>query len=79
MAGLSALLQSVASAANFRFEPKLPDAAPRSNGSNVENSATWRLAIEAFGSDRTLHLLVTGFNKGGLLVTWYDLEGFVPA
>jgi small subunit ribosomal protein S1 len=52
---------------------------PPSNGSNVENSATWRLAIEAFRSDHTLHLPVTGFNKGGLLVTWLDLQGFVPA
>ncbi len=52
---------------------------PPSNGSSIEDSATWQLAIEAFGSDRTLHLPVTGFNKGGLLVIWHDLQGFVPA
>jgi small subunit ribosomal protein S1 len=51
---------------------------PPSNGS-VENRETWQLAIEAFRSDRTLHLPVTGFNKGGLLVIWHDLQGFVPA
>lgn len=52
---------------------------PPSNGAHVENSPTWQLAKEALGSDRTLHLPVTGFNKGGLLVTWHDLQGFVPA
>jgi len=49
------------------------------NGSNIENSATWQLARKAFESDLTLHLPVTGFNKGGLLVSWHDLQGFVPA
>jgi small subunit ribosomal protein S1 len=52
---------------------------PPLNGSSVEDSATWQLAIEAFGSDSTLQLPVTGFNKGGLLVIWHDLQGFVPA
>lgn len=52
---------------------------PPSNGSSIEDSSTWQLATEAFGSDRTLHLPVTGFNKGGLLVNWHDLQGFVPA
>jgi hypothetical protein len=35
MAALSALLPSVESAANGGFEPRLTDAAPRSNGGNV--------------------------------------------
>lgn len=52
---------------------------PSSNGSNIGNSPTWQLATDTFGSDSTLRLSVTGFNKGGLLVSWHDLQGFVPA
>ncbi|MFN2140329.1 MAG: hypothetical protein ACK2U5_07595, partial [Candidatus Promineifilaceae bacterium] len=43
------------------------------------NSTSWKLAEEVFRSDRVLELRVTGFNKGGLLVYWQDLQGFVPA
>lgn len=49
------------------------------NGSHVEHSATWKLAREALEADRTLRLPVIGFNQGGLLVNWHDLQGFVPA
>ncbi len=64
----------------FMEESQIIDCSfPSTNGSNVENSATWQLAIEAFEADRTLHLAITGFNKGGLLVNWHDLQGFVPA
>ena len=52
---------------------------PASNGNNIESSSTWQLAVEAMSSDRTLRLQVTGYNKGGLLVSWHDLQGFVPA
>ena len=52
---------------------------PVFNDPGAENSTSWRLAQEAFRSDRVLELRVTGFNKGGLLVYWQDLQGFVPA
>ena len=52
---------------------------PSSTTGSAENSAAWKLAIEAFSDDLTMRLPVTGFNKGGLLVTWQDLQGFVPA
>jgi small subunit ribosomal protein S1 len=52
---------------------------PSSNGNSIENSPTWRLATDALRSDSTLRLPVTGYNKGGLLVSWQDLQGFVPA
>lgn len=39
----------------------------------------WRLAAEAFRADQVLQLQVTGYNKGGLLVYWHGLQGFVPA
>lgn len=49
------------------------------NDGNAENNEAWKLAMEAFSSDLIMRLPVTGFNKGGLLVTWEDLQGFVPA
>ena len=52
---------------------------PIFNDPGAENSTSWRLAQEALRSDRVLELRVTGFNKGGLLVYWQDLQGFVPA
>lgn len=39
----------------------------------------WLLAQELYESDHVFNLPVTGHNKGGLLVTWRQLQGFVPA
>jgi small subunit ribosomal protein S1 len=39
----------------------------------------WQLAQEILDNDQTLELEVTGCNKGGLLVYWNGLQGFVPA
>ena len=39
----------------------------------------WSIAQELFDSDDTIELTVTGHNKGGLLVNWNELQGFVPA
>lgn len=39
----------------------------------------WQHALDVFQTDQTVELTVTGFNKGGLLVNWYGLQGFVPA
>ena len=52
---------------------------PNSNNNEIECSNTWKLAFEAMEYDRSLCLQVTGYNKGGLLVSWHDLQGFVPA
>lgn len=41
--------------------------------------APWTLAQQAFDDQRKLELRVIGFNKGGLLVQWNGLPGFVPA
>ncbi len=57
----------------------IEDIEPSTNGCPIGSSPTWQVALEAFGSDATLRLPVTGFNKGGLLVSWHDLQGFVPA
>ncbi len=39
----------------------------------------WHLAQDVFESDQALELEVIGYNKGGLLVHWNGLQGFVPA
>lgn len=39
----------------------------------------WQKAQEVFDADEALELEVTGYNKGGLLVYWNGLQGFIPA
>ncbi len=47
---------------------------PESDGQNP-----WLTAQEYLDSDKVLQLRVTGYNKGGLLIHWNGLQGFVPA
>lgn len=35
--------------------------------------------MEAFGAGSVLDAIVTGWNRGGLLVRWQELQGFVPS
>lgn len=49
-----------------------------SNGSSAENSA-WTAAQQAFENEEVFQLSSIGCNKGGLLVEWRGLGGFVPA
>lgn len=46
---------------------------------SYNNLAQWSAAEAAFQQDSTIHLPVIGFNRGGLLVEWDSLRGFVPA
>jgi small subunit ribosomal protein S1 len=39
----------------------------------------WELAQETYASDQTIALEAVGYNRGGLLVSWNSLRGFVPA
>jgi small subunit ribosomal protein S1 len=39
----------------------------------------WQLARRAFDEGETFRLTVSGVNRGGLLVQWNGLQGFVPA
>lgn len=41
--------------------------------------AGWAAAEETLRQDKLVELEVIGFNKGGLLLNWYGLQGFVPA
>lgn len=38
----------------------------------------WEAAKQTYQQDESVHLTVIGFNKGGLLVEWQSLRGFVP-
>lgn len=44
-----------------------------------EHVDPWRVAQQHFDDDLSVSLEVTGYNKGGLLVQWHDLQGFIPA
>ncbi len=70
------------------FEPvRDPAAGLQSNGSHTPivppvlpvTADPWELAQEYMTGDRTVQLQVTGHNKGGLLVVWNGIQGFVPA
>ncbi len=44
-----------------------------------ETTDPWLLAEEAYEAESKLDLTITGYNKGGLLVEWHGLPGFIPA
>jgi small subunit ribosomal protein S1 len=44
-----------------------------------EEADDWRKIAEMMGQDGILSLKVVGYNRGGLLVEWQSLRGFVPA
>ena len=39
----------------------------------------WNIAQTLFDNDESIELMVSGHNKGGLLVNWNGLQGFIPA
>lgn len=41
-------------------------------------AAAWANAQQTFESGEIVKALVTGWNRGGLLVRWDDLQGFIP-
>lgn len=41
--------------------------------------AAWDMARSAFEAGQCMRGIVTGWNRGGLLVRWDELQGFVPA
>jgi small subunit ribosomal protein S1 len=52
---------------------------PSVQHSSAAHRNPWELAKELFENDESLSLEVTGYNKGGLLVFWKGLQGFIPA
>ncbi|HSM57290.1 MAG TPA: S1 RNA-binding domain-containing protein [Candidatus Sulfomarinibacteraceae bacterium] len=49
------------------------------DGTHRSMEAAWRKAASLFEADEVVSAPATGFNKGGLLVEWCGLQGFVPA
>lgn len=47
--------------------------------SRREMDAAWHSAMQAFRDGQIVSALVTGWNRGGLLVRWGKLQGFVPS
>ncbi|MCL4254523.1 MAG: S1 RNA-binding domain-containing protein [Anaerolineae bacterium] len=44
-----------------------------------ESSEDWEAIETIFSSDEVIEVMVVGYNRGGLLVEWHSLRGFVPA
>ncbi len=49
------------------------------NGLDVADAGDWAALNQAMAQDQTLEMPVAGCNRGGLLVQWRSLRGFVPA
>src|SRR5260221_6623535 len=56
-----------------------PTLAPSSEDQNRQEDGDWQAAQKTFDDDGTVELSVIGYNRGGLLVEWGNLRGFVPA
>jgi small subunit ribosomal protein S1 len=65
--------QSEYEAEGFHSQDLFPDLHPL-----YGSEADWEVAEAAFQGEETLDLKVVGFNRGGLLVEWQSLRGFVP-
>jgi small subunit ribosomal protein S1 len=49
-------------------------------GANHNGSqADWQQVEQVFNADTTIELRIIGYNRGGLLVEWNSLRGFIPA
>ncbi|MBN1286096.1 MAG: S1 RNA-binding domain-containing protein [Anaerolineae bacterium] len=42
-------------------------------------ASDWQMVRQTYEQDETVELMVIGYNRGGLLVGWNNLRGFVPA
>jgi small subunit ribosomal protein S1 len=60
------------------LEP-ISDENERATAVDLSREEAWQLAWELFEADGIVQTRATGFNKGGLLVIWHGLQGFVPA
>jgi small subunit ribosomal protein S1 len=52
---------------------------PSSPDNHAERESLWDSLRELKEAGDTVHGIVTGWNRGGLLVRWEELQGFVPA
>ncbi|MCA9959535.1 MAG: S1 RNA-binding domain-containing protein [Chloroflexota bacterium] len=52
---------------------------PPQSTAPIEEKNPWQLAQEYMDADEVIRLRVVSYNKGGLIVYWHGLQGFVPA
>lgn len=52
---------------------------PQAGTGHHNEDADWDLVTTYFQADRVIDLTVVGYNRGGLLMQWGGLRGFVPA
>ncbi len=56
-----------------------PTSVKPNNGYSEEVVADWDTIEDIMNDDLTVELVVVGYNRGGLLVAWRNIRGFVPA
>lgn len=75
--------EEMAQSSDDWYSPEYPheyDEVPQIEaGAELPSAGDWEAMREAMDNDRTLELPVIGSNRGGLLVQWKSLRGFVPA
>jgi small subunit ribosomal protein S1 len=61
-----------------RAAPPAPETASAVH-ERADLTSDWDAIQQIMKNDETIELLITGYNRGGLLVEWRSLRGFVPA
>ncbi len=55
------------------------EAKPEGKTDQEHESDDWALAQRTYQDDQAVDLTIIGYNRGGILVEWNSLRGFVPA
>lgn len=63
----------------FDLKPLYTDSSGKASEQLFPRSSDWEEIKQVMNTDTTLELPVIGSNRGGLLVQWHSLRGFVPA
>ncbi len=75
----AAAVQPPADAAPDELGPTLSRKAPVSDNGTPTTNDPWEDAQTLMAGDGTVGLVVVGYNKGGLIVYFRSIQGFVPA
>ncbi|NDJ86569.1 MAG: S1 RNA-binding domain-containing protein [Chloroflexi bacterium] len=79
MGGLPQQAKDDALAEDEMFSPPYSDDLDAYEARSFGTLADWEQVEQVNHSDTTVNLKVVGYNRGGLLVEWGTLHGFVPA
>jgi small subunit ribosomal protein S1 len=71
-------LNNSKTAQSYSSRPLAAVQPPARRPSSESAQMDWNQALELYEQDDTVDLLVTGYNRGGLLVEGESLQGFVP-